>query len=324
MRLHRAAAIGITTVVLGLTVAPVQAANSTWTFRPGPVVLSAKTIGQPESELTGTPDGSAIRLPDGRIRMYFSIANGAEFSGVGSAISTDGRRFTAEPGERVSPWKDGGFTNGVGSPFIYRLPTGEYRLYYATNGGLGSSTSADGLTFTKDPGMRLPKGVFTDAVSQAALFCSAIVPLPNAAYRMYCTQGVKTVQINAATLNDRAVFSATSTDLLDWTPEPGVRLGPGSSNRFDADHPTVLVSTPAGGVTLAYDRRRGAPGEWKVFGEFMATSKDGLTFGKEIFTGIEGSEPTYVPINAKSGFLYYGKFSPERGSTISVGKAKRS
>lgn len=294
-----------------------------WTFTPANQILNAGSINQPVSDNTGTADVSAMRLPDGRIRVYFGVINANEPGRIGSAISTDGKSFVVEPGDRIGLIPTaGGMSMGAASPFVYRLPDGRYRLYYSFVGGIASSTSTDGLTFTQDPGMRLLGTSFiAQPTTRVQVHCSAIVPLADGRYRMYCAQGVASRQAFAVTLVDRAIFSAVSTNLLDWTPEPGVRIGPGSAIVTDADHPTVLASSPSGAVTLVYDRRRGGQEEWSQWGEFMASSADGLTFTAEKFTGIQGTEPSYVPLTNATGWLYYGNHTPQTGSIISVASA---
>lgn len=303
--------------------AHVAAADASWAFTTGVRILNATSIDLPVNDDNGTADVTAIRLPDGRIRVYFGVINMPNPGRVKSAISADGANFTVEPGDRIGLEPSGQIMIGAASPFIYQLPDGRFRLYMARGGGVSSATSSDGLTFTLDPGLRLTNTAFqANPTTRVQLFCSAIVPLADSRFRMYCTQGVRQTQAFQALLVDRAIYSAVSTDLLNWTPEPGVRIGPGSTISNDADHPTVISSDPSGAVTLLYGRRLGGQGEWTNWGEFISVSSDGLTFAEEKYTGIQGTEAAYVPVTSTSGKLFYGNHNPQTGSIISISDAK--
>ena len=88
-------------------------------------------------------DVTAVRLADGRVRLY------AFAGGIYSAISTDaaGTTFVAEPGRRIT-WAPGGQTRA------YVLGDGRVRLFYLNAGSIMSAISSDGLTFT-DEGVRI-------------------------------------------------------------------------------------------------------------------------------------------------------------------------
>lgn len=296
-----------------------MAADATWTFSAGVRILNATSIELPVSDDTGTADVTAVKLPDGRIRAYFGVINMPSPGRVKSAVSSDGKTFVVEPGDRIPLEPSGQIMIGAASPFIYQLPDARFRLFMARGGGVSSATSSDGINFTMDAGLRLAQTAFQSApTTRVQLFCSAIVALAESRYRMYCTQGVRQRQAQQALLVDRAIFSAVSSDLLNWTPEPGVRIGPGSAIPNDADHPTVLTSSPNGAVTLLYGRRLGAQDEWREWGEWIATSEDGLTFTKEAYTGVQGTEAAYVPTSGSSGILLYGNHTPATGSIISI------
>ncbi|MCB9823270.1 prepilin-type N-terminal cleavage/methylation domain-containing protein [Candidatus Nomurabacteria bacterium] len=106
------------------------------------------------------PDGSgmprAMKLEDGRIRLYFITAGG-----VGSAISSDGLNFTVEKGLRVSPPAGLSEISGISTPV--KLDDGKYHTYFSELPKPGqmikavhiySATSDDLLTWVNDEGIR--------------------------------------------------------------------------------------------------------------------------------------------------------------------------
>jgi hypothetical protein len=304
--------VSVVTAVFSIGTSGSQAANS-YTFVANGQVLGPSNVGLSAGVASGqgTADVSAIILPNGQTRLYYGIITNSSAE-VGSAISSDGINFAVEAGNRVAG----------SSPFVYPLPSGGYRLYYSALGGIESATSSDGLTFTSDPGMRIAQNGFGPVVGgHSSLNCSAIVRLANGTYRMYCSQAVKAATQPIDSLGDRAIFSATSPDLLNWTPDSGIRIGPGAPTLTgDSDHPTVIVNSD-GSVTLIYTCQdpgssssiTGPPPQ-----EMIATSQDGLTFSSETDTGVSGTEPSVVSLSNGSLRLYYGNETPSTGSTISL------
>ena len=109
-------------------------------------------------------DPTMVDLPDGRIRMYYKGADTMKpgpgsIHKIYSAISADGLTFQKE-GLRIDSEtnEDKGWAS---VPDAIILPDGRVRLYYVTAAamehGIGSAISSDGLTFVKEPGMRVPK-----------------------------------------------------------------------------------------------------------------------------------------------------------------------
>jgi hypothetical protein len=272
-------------------------------------VLGPTSIGLPASPNNGVSDPSAIELPNGDIRVYYGTFGLAQ-NGIGSATSTNGIDFTVDSGLRVV---------GGASPIVYPLPGGGYRMYYIGPSGVVSATSTDGLAFTADPGIRLASDVFGPVVGGSganSLGCSAIVSLASGGYRMYCFQSV--AASSEYSQGVRAIFSATSPDLLKWTPDPGVRIGPGSpSLTNDAQHPTAIVNAD-GSVSLIFDSAllNGSQDEW------IATSQDGLSFNSETDTGLAGAEPSVVSLSNGSLLLYIGEDSPT--TLLSAGTNKEA
>ena len=101
-----------------------------------------------------------VALEDGKFRMYF---NSFPDNSIKSAISADGFNFEIESGTRLS--------GNVVHPSVLQLANGTYKMYYdqVTGDGNGpdswtvmSASSVDGLTWTKDQGVRIPKGCGDD------------------------------------------------------------------------------------------------------------------------------------------------------------------
>lgn len=90
-------------------------------------------------------DATAALLPDGRGRLY-TYAQGR---GVVSAISltAEGASFEPEAGSRPP--------DGSGMPRIVANPSGGWRLFFSSGGGITSAVSTDGLTFTIENGFRI-------------------------------------------------------------------------------------------------------------------------------------------------------------------------
>jgi hypothetical protein len=138
----------------------------------------------------GVPD--AVRLPDGRIRIYIveSPVDGACPEKVASYISSDGISFTKESGWRL----EGGYVDTE----ILRAKDGEWLMIMANGPGCGGlqrlfvSTSNDGLTWatpvaltSSDAGRLDPTGYETSAGSNVFRIyyasCSSN-PCPNNTY----------------------------------------------------------------------------------------------------------------------------------------------
>jgi hypothetical protein len=107
-----------------------------------------------------------LKLSDGRIRLYYLRKDSPE---VLSAISNDGLNFTEEEGIRFSF----GSALDLDSAGIMQLsavqsPEGLVKIYYDALdkqgvfprdlSGIMSASSANGLNFTKDPGLRISSG----------------------------------------------------------------------------------------------------------------------------------------------------------------------
>ena len=253
-------------------------------------------------------DMSGATLPDGRVRLYAFVNSGQVGHGdIRSAISPDGIHFTVEPGIRVSG----------GQARVVPLDGGGWRLFFTAAEGIDSATSSDGLNFVRDPGTRITyaqAGVMSMTVG-------SVVRVTGSGYRMYFSSA-------PAFGGDQPrqpdyIVSATSTDLLKWTMDPGVRIGPGAPTLTgSAVHPFALANRN-GSVTLLYEGQRGEPPAHLGF--FYSTSRDGLTFSKETVAdlawdhahqGTIPGDPDVIPRPDGSYLMYYDQFDPATGTEI--------
>lgn len=268
----------------------------------GPVDFGVEA-GQPVA------DGSAVLLDDGRVRFYVF----GQGKGIVSAVSTgtDGLAFVAEEGTRMA--------DGHGMPRAVRLTDGRWRLFFTTGGGIGSATSDDGLTFTREPDMRITAeaaGFSSETAAGGQTSGATVIALPDGGYRMYFSD----LPRPGDPPGHHAIKSAVSTDMLAWTVEDGVRLGPAALALTEsAEHPSVLAHED-GSVTLYYGKFEG-PGFAGVEGLYQSTSVDGLTFEEERYTGLSmGNDPDALRLPDGTLLVYYGQFDHEIGGTIRVAR----
>ena len=182
-----------------------------WTPEPG-VRLSPQEGGAGDyrvvsSEVVPIGDGSAFR-------MYYECCSGPQSvtNSIRSAISTDGLKWTQEPGTRLE-------TPGhnYAAPRLIFLSDGRCRLYcYDRGHGIISAVSQDGLNFAAEPGLRIAE---TGPYDSHAAFAPEVLQLPGGDYVMfYAGYG----QPNRA-----YILRATSADGLIWHKEPDPVIAPG-------------------------------------------------------------------------------------------------
>ena len=269
-------------------------ADVSLTFQDLGPVLTGPGLGLPAGQ--GVMQPTAVVLPDGRVRLYYSTVPPSpmpERAGIFSAISSDGVHFAPEAGRRLST---------PASARIERLPDGRWRLYYvqhdmATNAatGIASAISADGLSFAPEPGLRLPNPI----PGAKILTCCGIVQLPDGRYRMY----VGAQEFGGLGSPPLKIYSAASSDLVGWTLEPGIRLTVGF-----ASGPAALRN-PDGSFMLVFS-------SCIPCGIKIAASADGLSFGTPNSTEITGSvgDPAFVTLPDGRLVMYYDR-SPDTGAS---------
>lgn len=252
-------------------------------------------IGGTDAGLTASQvfaDATIIRLNDGRWRMYM-FANTA----YRSAISSDGLSFVMESGFRMR--------EGAGQSRAIRLDDGRIRIYFSSNGILSAVSADDGLTFVEESGTRLTVG----AAGMSALTGPGIIRMRSGIYRMYFSD----LPIPGEGPRPHLIKSATSTNLLDWTMESGVRVGTGASLSGNAEHPCAIVNSD-GSVTMFYFRNT----DLKLY---QSTSTDGVTFSTEQLTGLDLNDPDIVSLSDGTVRLYGGGINSSGGFIASARRA---
>jgi hypothetical protein len=246
------------------------------------------------ARVTGGEDSTGVLLPNGSLRLYFtSDVQGTLGFPILSAISPDGLNFSADPGTRMQ---------GGSGTRIVPLPNGQYRMFFlsfnvpsSTPGvelmgqGIASAISSDGLTFTVEPNWRVLFSTVNSGSCTTPTDGGTVVTLPNGTYRLYFS--LLCPPSPPPGLTDGAVFSATSTDMLNWVVDPSVRLGVGSSLGGSAIHPDGFVNGD-GSVTLFYWTQ-------EMAAIYYATAADGLNFGTPTLTSLNDKNPN-------CGVCFYG------------------
>lgn len=236
-------------------------------------------------------DVSAVRLPDKTWRIYAFAQN----RGIVSAVSEDGLSFTPEAGERLA--------DGAGMPRIVKLDDGSFRIYFIEMGGIGSATSSDGITFVKESGMRInPPG----GVSEISGI-STPQKLRDGKWRVYFSD----LPRPGAAIKPHKVYSATSTDLVNWQLDEGHRIGDGKVSS-SAEHPDTIVDDN-GNLIIYYfvnDERK----------LMTASSTDGLNFSDPQQTGLDCNDPNIVSLVGSGYRIYCGDFDQSIGGYVKSAK----
>jgi hypothetical protein len=271
------------------------------------LVLSATDVGQTDP-MAPVANPSALQLDDSRIRLFFTNAG----DGIASAISDDGLTFAYETIRISGP---AAREQGVqlGPSRIFRLPDGRVRLYVGSSeSGVSSFISSDeGKTFTVEAGERITR---TQA-SMDAIQKLSIVPLSNGTYRGYFgpapQHGPTTVLADMVGPPDHWLLSATSSDLLEWTVEPGVRIGPGSTVLTASAREVYPLLRDDRCVTLFYQLNKpqdaGISDYEGVTVVGYSTSSDGLTFTEQfpLITTRDPAGPDVLTMPDGSRLLYH-------------------
>lgn len=251
-------------------------------------------------------DATAALLADGRVRLYMH----AQGRGIVSAMSmtTEGASFAAESGTRLP--------DGSGMPRVVANPSGGWRLFFSSGGGIKSAVSADGLTFTIENGFRVTQEAagFT-GTTVSATSGPTVLTLADGRYRMYFSD----LPRPGDPPGGHRIKSAVSSNQLTWTVEPGIRIGPGAAVLTEsAEHPFALANAD-GSMTLYYGKFSGG-GSASPEGLYHSTSNDGVTFEQETYDVFFGNDPDAVRLTDGTLALYYGQFDPQVGGTINLAR----
>jgi hypothetical protein len=244
-----------------------------------------------------------------------------------------------------------GISGTMADTTTLRLDDGRWRMFLFAGQAYRSAISTDGLTFTMEPGNRLPEGKGH----------SRVIRLPDGRVRMYhidnggISSSISTdegmtftfeamrITAGAAGLSQlsgpgiartadgrwRMYFSeldkpgagvvplpmksAWSANLTTWTMDPGVRVGPGAALSGSAAHPAAITNTD-GSVTVFYFRNA----DLRLY---AATSSDGLSFTSESAILDRAADPDVVSVPGLGMRMYYNWFDAASGA-YSVSSAR--
>ncbi len=170
--------------------------------------------------------------------------------------------WTVEPGIRLED---------ATVPNISRLEDGRFRLYYGGPGGILSAISEDGLTFTKEPGVRVPSG--SAGSPEMIVSDPTLLRLKDGRVRMYYKGATGGGSPGQAV---HSIFSAISPDGLRFEKE-GIRID--SQKTPDGGWASVpeAILLPDGRVRIYYV----SDGSDVGHGIVSAVSEDGLNFTRE-------------------------------------------
>jgi hypothetical protein len=186
-----------------------------WTPEPG-VRLSAQQGGAGNFRVVSSevvPQSN----DSGGLRMYYECCAGPQSkqNSIRSAVSTDGLNWTVEPATRLE------FPEcNLSAPRILFLDDGRIRLFCAERGtGIISAISTDdGLTFTREPGIRIAPDQQYDHLTA---FAPEIQRLPLGGYRMYYAGYSNPKRAD--------ILTSVSEDGLTWQKSPEPVHSPGTS-----------------------------------------------------------------------------------------------
>ena len=156
-------------------------------------------------------------------------------------------------------------------PNILRLEDGRFRLYYGGPGGILSAISDDGLTFAKEPGVRVSSG--SSGSPEMIVSDPTLVRLINGSVRIYYKGATGGGGPGQAV---HSIFSAISADGLRFEKE-GIRID--SQQTPDDGWASVpeAILLPDGRVRIYYVSDGADVGH----GVVSAISEDGLSFTRE-------------------------------------------
>ena len=244
-----------------------------------------------DSDRTLTPN--VVRMGGGYRMYYHGLGPGrpkADSKGyILSAFSTDAEKWEKEPGVRMDAGGPGA-QHFIWSPDVIPLADGGYRMYYegkteeesGVKAAIVSSISADGLTWEREPGIRLA----AEAVSYLAPRCLHLDPAANGPlYRLYASAyPYPDAEPAPGAFNNKHIVSALSDGLL-FELEPGVRIAQDQELESYAVYAPEVLRLGAGGYRMYYAGWTPAPevpAGSKSHGRiFSAFSQDGLQWVKD-------------------------------------------
>ena len=201
-----------------------------------------------------------VVLPDGGYRMYYQAHSAADRGVVLSSFSEDGLDWNREAGIRFA------VPEAVcGSPRCVPLVDGRWRLYcheypdepagtgIHTGNHVISAISDDGLTFAREPGVRIEQ---ESALEDFAVYAVEVLLLGDGTYRMYYAGWSRDPV-------EGRIFSATSKDGLDWVKDEGICLDNGGPHQSQKVSEPCIVRLPDGRFRMFYEANDGEQ-EWRI------------------------------------------------------------
>jgi hypothetical protein len=280
-----------------------------------------------DSERILTPN--VIRLPTGGYRMYYLACGPARTSPnaaayILSAFSEDGDSWDKEPGIRVDVHPP--YDLSAMCPDVIPLEGGGYRMYYEARaedkpGLVLSATSADGLQWDPEPGVRFGSDDHSYG-SPRCLYIDEPALGPDYRFRLYFhryTYGPFHSGLDAGNV----IISAVSKDGLDFE-EEGVRIAQETERETFSVYAPEVIRLGDGTYRMYYppwcDEFKG--------GIFTATSVDGLAWTKDpdVLVELGGrwddnmvSEPCVIDLpDGRFRMFYEAKDSENRTRILSA------
>lgn len=281
----------------------------------------------PRGPAKGALTPNVVALPGGGYRMYYtSFAPGVtedDHDGhILSASSPDCSSWTPDPGVRIDLHAPHATLRTL-CPDVVPMPGGGYRMYYEARSPdaptvILSATSADGLDWTLEDGVRISDGVWSWGTPRCVYFETD----RGLEYRLYFHHYSFPMVSGLDARNH--IVSAVSSDGLDFEMEPGVRVAQETERETFAVYSPDVVRLGDGTFRMYF----AAWAEGIDGGVFTAVSDDGLEWTKspepliDLDTPLdEGmvSEPCVIRLpDGRSRLFYEAKDAEGRSRILSA------
>ena len=206
-----------------------------------------------------------------------------------SAFSTDAEHWEKEPGVRMDAGGEGA-ADDIWSPDVIPLGDGRYRMFYegkteeeaGTKAAIVSAISDDGLTWEREPGVRLAAA----ELSYLAPRCLHLDPAASHRFRLYASAyPFPDLEVPPGAVTNRNIVSAVSADGLSFALEPGIRVPQDRDLETSAVYAPEVLRLGEGGWRMYFAGWTSAPEVTAGSGYhgriFSASSQDGLEWTKD-------------------------------------------
>ena len=246
-------------------------------------------------------DAEVVDLGNGNYRIYYSAEpETPNFNGqIYTATSTDGVTWTA--GVEIK--------QGATFPDVVKLPDNRWRMYYQQNQVIKSAISADGLSFTDEPGTRIDKTETGFTIDNMAASSTAL--LSDGTFLMVYRGLINVLYSTTEKLPNQTTqlfFYATSTDGLTWQ-KKGLALDSRNETLLGFSDGAELVQWDDDKIRLYF---------WSYKGVYHTTYENGLFVSTPTFDFTNSTnpnvafsenppgDPTLMKIN-NIWYMYYGQ-----------------